>query len=539
MVKLFVPVLLAVLLSACSNNALKENQSQANSSSSTKESGATLPITGAPVPIIAEKLEEGLPNSVSKSNPQSELHQLTPTTGEKVNLSKASLVKSHDDLWSQLGNDQTFANKASDQRVERYLSRYTNNQAYFDRVMKRALLYMPHIAARLKENQMPPELALLPFVESTYNPFAYSSSNAAGLWQFIPATADHLGLKSNWWYDGRRDVITSTDAALRYLNYLHNRFSGDWLLALAAYNCGEGTLNRAILRNRSRGIPVDYWSLKLPSETRAYVPHFLALAKIVRNPESYGLEFPALSAQSYFDVVALDQQVDLQQAALLANIDTEALYKLNPGFLRWATPPSGPFNILLPAGAGASFKTRFASVPKNSWLPAHHHIVQQGDTLSEIAQRYHVSLDAVVNTNKLKSMLIIDGQILTIPTGIATDRAPLPSFVHGRSTHRVRKGDTLYGIAKMHRVSLSKLAKWNNWPLSKILRPGQIIIIRQQGQQYVANRKSIHYQVKKGDSLSQIAQNFNVAVSDIMVWNAIGKRALLLPGQQLILYPRS
>ena len=532
MVKLFVAALLAVLLSACGSQALKQNQSNTNSSPTSRDHSAPLPITVA-------KFDEGSSDNVPESKPQPELPQLTHGADAEIKLSPDGMTKGFDDLWSELGNDQLFANRVSDPRIEQYLGRYIDNQAYFDRVMKRASLYMPYIAAQLKQKHMPPELALLPFIESTYNPFAYSSSGAAGLWQFIPATADHLGLRNNWWYDGRRDVITSTDAALSYLNYLHRRFSGDWLLALAAYNCGEGTLGKAVLKNHARGLPANYWSLKLPSETRAYVPHFLALAKIVTNPERYGLKLPALSPTVNFDVVALDQPVDLQQAALLANIDIEALYKLNPGFLRWATPPSGPFNILLPAGTAASFKARLSALPKNSWAPTQHHIVQAGDTLSEIAQRYHVSLDSVVNTNKLKSMLIIDGQLLRIPTGITADRAPLPSFVHGRSSHRVRKGDTLSGIARMHRVSLSKLAQWNHWPLSKILHPGQIIIIRQQSQQYASNQKSINYRVKKGDSLSQIAQHFNVAVRDILVWNALKNSELLLPGQKLILYPRS
>ncbi len=336
---------------------------------------------------------------------------------------------------------------------------------------------MPYIAAQLKERNLPPELIVLPLVESTYNPFAYSSRNAAGLWQFMRPTAKYLGIQQNWWYDGRRDTIASTDAALRYLTYLHDRFSGDWLLALAAYNSGEGTLKKAIRSNHARGLPTDYWTLNLPSETRAYVPRFLAMTKILSKPERYGLKLPELYEEINFDLIKLGERIDLIQAALLANISAEEFYKLNPGFLRTTSPPHGPFIILLPKGTESGFRARLAASPKSSWQPAQRHIVQPGDTLSEIAESYHLTMKSLVYTNKLRSTGIREGQILKIPTGISTNQSALPAFVNAQHRYRVRQGDTLSGIAAKHRISTSALAQWNKWPLSKLLIPGQKLVL--------------------------------------------------------------
>ena len=241
-------------------------------------------------------------------------------------------------------------------------------------------------------------------------------------------------------------------------------------------------MSRAIRKNRSKGMAINYWSLDLPSETQAYVPHFLAFAHIVSNPEKYGLKLSNLSPEISFTSVLLDQQIDLQQVARLADIDTEILYQLNPGLLRWASPPSGPFNILLPVNATEVFNTRIASLPRHSWLSTRHHIVQLGDTLSEIAQRYQVPMAAIVTMNKLKSFNIIDGQLLKIPTAAnhrkSISAAHLSGSANGQSDHRVRKGDTLSGIANKYQVSVNNLLKWNPWSRSKVLQPGQKLIIK-------------------------------------------------------------
>lgn len=383
-----------------------------------------------------------------------------------------------DDLLVELTNSQAFVADESNSRVDKYVDQYANNQRYFDRIMERAPLYMPYIAEQLKEKELPLELALLPFIESAYDPFAYSSSGAAGLWQFIPSTADHFGLGRSWWYEGRKDVVTSTAAALEYLDYLYKRFDEDWLLALAAYNGGEGTLSKAIDKNRAQGLPVDYWSLDLSPETRAYVPQFLALTKVVADPASHGLNLPVMEREVHFDIVTLNQQIDLQQAAELADIDVDMLYQLNPGFQRRLTPPSGPYEILLPSDAVDGFKMGLNITPKANWLTStHEYIVQPGDTLGEIAQRYQISVEMMASANDLTSSRITDSQILKIPTGRADTDTRQTSLTDQAITYDVVNGDTLWGIARKHHVTVKDIAAWNQLPNLTTLKPGQKLII--------------------------------------------------------------
>ncbi len=203
---------------------------------------------------------------------------------------------------------------------------------------------------------MPLELALLPVVESAFNPVAYSRSRASGLWQFIPSSGKHYGLEQNWWIDERRDVIEATQAALTYLEYLNRYFGGDWFLAIAAYNGGEGTVSSAVRRNQQRGLPTDFFSLELRAETRDYVPKLLAISRIVRNPEAYGLQFAAIPNQPYFEMVDPGRQVHLDEAADLAGITRDDMFALNPGFNRMTTPPKGPHRLLLPIPNAETFR---------------------------------------------------------------------------------------------------------------------------------------------------------------------------------------
>lgn len=432
-----------------------------------------------------------------------------------------------DDLLVELTNSQAFVSDEANSRVDRYVDKYAHNQHFFDTIMERAPLYMPYIAEQLKEKDLPLELALLPFIESAYDPFAYSSSGAAGLWQFIPSTADHLGLGRSWWYEGRKDVVTSTAAALDYLDYLYKRFDEDWLVALAAYNGGEGAVSRAINKNRELGLPVDYWSLDLSAETRAYVPQFLALTKVLANPTSHGLNLPVMERQVQFDIITLDQQIDLQRAAELANIDIDMLYQLNPGFQRRLTPPSGPYELLLPSDAVDDFKTGLKTTFGTDWLaPDQEYIVQPGDTLSEIAERYQVSEEMMASANQLASSRITDSQVLKIP------------FADQSVTYKVVTGDTLWGIARKYRVTVKDVAAWNQLPNSATLKPGQKLIIKTRIPIPRADDSAgLSYEVKRGDSLVRISRQFKISIRDIVKWNNLQKQSLLTPGQNLLLHP--
>src|SRR5437588_10787904 len=241
------------------------------------------------------------------------------------------------DLFDRMRAGFTLEDGAGQHAVDQQLRWYANNPEYLQRAFGRAELYLYQIVTELERRGMPRELALLPVVESAFEPYAYSRARASGLWQFIPGTGSHYGLKQDWWYDGRRDIVESTRAALDYLQHLHDEFDGDWLLAVAAYNCGEAMVERAVDMNRAAHRPVTFWELWLPGETRAYVPKLLAMKRLVRDPEGYGLEFSPIPNSPYFARIATHAQVNLKIAAGIAAVSAEELYGLDPAFQPRAT----------------------------------------------------------------------------------------------------------------------------------------------------------------------------------------------------------
>jgi membrane-bound lytic murein transglycosylase D len=262
---------------------------------------------------------------------------------------------------------------------------------------------------------MPAELALLPVVESAFDPFATSPAGAAGIWQFMPETADHVGLDMDWWYDGRRDIVASTEAALAYLGDLHERFDGDWLLALAAYNAGSARVQRAIARNRAAGEPADYWHLPLPAETRAYVPRLIALKTIIARPHDYGVSLPELPDAAHFSVVEIDGQIDLRVAARLAGTSLDGLRRLNPGYDRQITAPHGTHTLLIPTATAQLFRERIARLPAERRIESIRYRIRPGDNLSTLALVYNTTVKALRRTNRLRDNRIVAGELLIVP----------------------------------------------------------------------------------------------------------------------------
>lgn len=276
------------------------------------------------------------------------------------------------DAWTALGQGTSFAAGPDHRpRVEDSLRHYREHSYALAHSVRQAALYLPYITRRLVESDLPPELALLPFVESAYDPLASSPSGATGLWQLTAATADRLGLKRNQWYDGRNDIVRSTDAAITYLHYLNRRFGGDWLLALAAYNGGEGRVKRAIMANLASGRKTDFWALDLPPETRAYVPRFLALARLFRDAEVLARLRPQRPNQPRsLETLVLPGQISLARAAQLADIDYALLKRLNTGLKRDVTPPQGPHRLILPRHAARRFVAAVTFAREPIWDPA-------------------------------------------------------------------------------------------------------------------------------------------------------------------------
>jgi len=464
------------------------------------------------------------------------------------------------DLWFEMRKGFKLDLDIDESRLDSQYNWYARHQAYMDRVAKRASRYMFYVVEEIKKRDMPAEIALLPIVESAFDPFAYSHGRASGMWQFIPSTGRIYGLNQDWWYDGRRDVTASTDAALDFLESLAKRFDGDWLLALAAYNSGGGTVSKAIRKNKAKGLPTDFWSLSLPKETSAYVPKLLALAKIIWNPAEANISLTSISTEPYFEKVATQSQIDLAQAAELADVPLDEIYLLNPGFNQWATSPDGPHYLLLPMGKGSQFKKELAKIPSNQRISWQRYTIQSGDSLSTISAKFNTTQQVIRDVNNLRSSTIVAGKTLLIPSAsrkskdyalsagqrLAKRQSINPNASNlSRTTYIVKPGDSLWDISQKYNVNLRALAKWNGMAPTDLLRMGQQLVIwlprnsAQLTQTQLADSRAIirkvGYTIRQGDSLNLIANKFNVSVGEINKWNTLSGK-YIQPGQYLTLY---
>lgn len=454
-------------------------------------------------------------------------------------------------LWVRASNQFQFE-IPDNKRIAIQRDWYLKHPAYMERVSKRAKPFLHYIVQQIEARDMPLELVLLPIVESAFDPFAYSHGRAAGMWQFIPGTAKRFGIQQTWWYDGRRDVIASTAAALDYLTYLNDMFDGNWLHALAAYNSGEGRVGKAIKRNAKAGKPTDFWSLDLPKETRAYVPKLLALADILKNHEQYAFNWPEIENAPVIATVDIGSQVDLAFAAELADMDLKSLHALNPGFNRWATDPDGPHRLVLPLDNAESFTQALANVERNERLNWVRHKVRAGDSLLKLAKEYHTTVDVIKSVNDMQGNMIRVGDHIMVPVALkkldayslsedqrlaTTQNKKRGSY---RLTHEVKSGDTLWDISRKYDISTRSLAKWNGMAPTDPLMPGKTLVIwvneASDEQKRDAIMRTLTYTVKRGDSLARIAQKFNIRTSDITKWNNLNPKKYLQPGQKLTLH---
>ncbi len=459
------------------------------------------------------------------------------------------------DAWERI-TAQMQMQVPDNRRVRAQKSWYLNHPSYLERVSKRASPYLYFIVDEIEKRNLPLELALLPIVESAFDPFAYSHGRASGMWQFIPGTGKGYGLTQNWWYDGRRDVYLSTHAALDYLAYLHKHFDGDWLHALAAYNSGLGNVGRAIRKNKKKGKPTDFWSLKLPKETKAYVPKLLALAEILRNREINKTTWTFVANEPYFVRLPTEYQIDLSLAAGLSEQSMDEFYQLNPAFNHWATPPNGPHYLLFPIEKKETFINNLKTIPQNERIAHKRYTVNKGDTLSTIAKRFSTTVKLLKSNNNLYKNQIKIGQMLLIPVP-SEKRAAYVKSAHQRllakqSTNRkghkravtVKPGDSFWTLSRKHNVTVRKLAAWNNMAPNDTLRVGQKLVLwtkspgKFTGLMNSKQRtKKIRYKVRSGDSFARIAEKFNVSLSKIKQWNkSLSRKKYLQPGQSLTLF---
>ncbi len=420
---------------------------------------------------------------------------------------------------------------------------------YMERVLNRAHPWLYDIANELDARALPGELALLPIVESAFDPFAYSRERASGTWQFLSSTATDRGVQINDWYDGRRDVHVATRAALDYLTLLNQLFDGDWNLALAAYNAGQGRVQRAIRSNAARNRGTQWDQLTLPRETRAYVPKLHGLGCLFREPGRFGLELPVWNNEPLVARIELPGPTDVVALSAKADLEIAELVALNPGLNRHLTPPGGPHHVFVPIERADDVVAVLPLLNGEDLLTWQEITVRRGDSLSVLAQRNNTSVAALKEANNLNGDHLAIGQVLRLPSAngnLPSDSAWAYRYQEMANLqerllptrhfhHRVRPGESLWVIARRYSVSVNDLQRWNNLGQSTMIRPGQRLSIRADtaAGSTPARSQPSQYTVRNGDSLWIIARRLNVSLADLMRWNNLNENSILRPGQVL------
>jgi membrane-bound lytic murein transglycosylase D len=459
--------------------------------------------------------------------------------------SAAPSAPESDNLWNRIRAGLQLAELDSP-LTQIHINWYAKRPDYVARMLDRSRRYLFHIVEEVEKRGMPMEIALLPMVESAFNPQAYSRSHAAGIWQFIPSTGKNYGLKQNVWYDGRRDVTAATQAALDYLQKLFMDF-GSWELALAAYNCGEGCVSRAIKRNASQGRPADYLSLQLPPETRHYVPKLMAIKQLVLAPEGFGVELVDIPNEPYFTQVSIDTgAMDVRSAANLAGLSVDEFISLNPAFPRKLIKAGSDVSVLVPVDHAEVFQANLERGEWDSWHPV---TARKGMTVAQIAKQYGTTPERLAEHNKLhlrKGRLVKDQVILTPVNNTEQSEPSAVSWLEAETDakeasgarakyHVVRRGETLAQLARKFHVSATSIKRWNQLKSSSKLKVGQHLLVKPATTEVSVHalaskadsaKGTTRYTVRRGDTLYSIANRFNVSVPELKSWNNLRGNSL-------------
>ena len=459
-----------------------------NPSAAAPASVTPAPVAPAPAAPDSVATTNVAPLGSPLNNPEPILGSAQVVADPVVEVLPPAPGPKYRDLWERIRAG--FAMQEIDSPlVARHEAWYLNRPEYVQRMIERSRLYLYFVVEELEKRGMPTEIALLPMIESAYNPQAYSRMRAAGMWQFISSTGRRYGLQQNFWYDGRRDVLAATRAALDYLQFLHDSF-GSWELALAAYNCGENGIQRAVARNRAKHKPAGYFNLKLPRETRNYLPKLQAVKNIVSSPETLGFELDPVPNQPYFTVIDAPAHMDVVKAAQLADMPVEEFRSLNPAYNRPVIIHATARQILLPVDKVDEFNTNLEqnSDPLVTWQT---YTLKQGETLEKVAAKFNIGADRLREVNGLSGRKRVQpGQMLLVPlegeeaetnldeTYQLSDFQASPEEYAASVRYRVRSGDTLSSIARRHHTSVARIKTINSLK-SNELHVGQSLVIYQ------------------------------------------------------------
>lgn len=417
-------------------------------------------------PEQSPKSQDMTTSTIDKPRQQS--HQVDALQSEPT----ASPVV-YDDVWLRIRDRLTFT-VPDNKEVAKWRDYYLRHPNFMVTIAKRAEPFLYYIVEEIERRNMPIELALLPIVESAYLPYGVSHKSAAGLWQFMPVAAKRFNLTRNWWYDGRRDVVTSTHAALDYFQFFHRTLGQDWLNAVAAFNSGEGRVGRAIAKNKRANKAYDFWSLDLPRETTAYVPKLLAIIDILQRADELNYVFTPIKNSPVITALTLEKPLDIVLAAKWLNTEPQALLKLNPGLNRGVTPPNSKHQLLVPIASAALLQDKLATTKPKDWLRWQHYSVKAGDTLSEISAKHSVQVAKIKQLNQLASNTIRVGQKLVLPlTDNIVNLNDFNRFGTKRRYHVVKSGDNLWDISRKYKVKVQDLVRWNKLPRNAYLQPKQ------------------------------------------------------------------
>lgn len=431
-----------------------------------------------PEPVAADEIP--LPPKPRKNR------RITPTDSAPAEAAPSAPVT----VWDTFRDYAQLDLELDNARIREQRNWHIRNSRHLNQVLTQAEPYYHYVQTEAIRRGLPAELALIPIIESGYNPAA-RGRGPAGLWQLMPGTAKILGVRQSSWYEGRFDVVASTDAALRYLELLNRHFDGDWLLTLAAYNAGEASIDNAISANRKRGLPADYWSLNLRQVTRLYIPKLLALAQLIDDPARYQFNLHPIPNRPYFTAVDTQGQLDLNEAARMAGISTTELRRLNPAFRGSATDPVGPHRLLVPVARADGFRQALASVPVGKRMQWDQYTIRSGDSVSTIARRFNITPAELKSINHMTSDRLQAGKTLLVPHGsqrppavvsakAATPatgaEAPAPAG-KTRQLHKVAPGESLWVIAKQYNVGIKTLAQWNGLAPNAQLKAGHQLVI--------------------------------------------------------------
>ena len=449
-------------------------------------------------------------------------------------------------IWPSLREAMSLTHALQQKRVQQEIKWLRSNPRYLERLQPRLQKYLPYLLKRTVERGLPAELALIPIVESALDPYAFSPGGAGGLWQFMRPTALQYGLTIDRWYDGRRDIVAATEAALDYLEALNSRLQ-HWPLAIAAYNGGGARVRRAVKQAGS----TDFFELKLPRETQYYLPKVLALAALIAAPDTYSVSLPNVSKEQSFGTLALPSQFDIQIVSTLTGLTVAELRAWNPAFKRWATAAIAPHHLIVPVQKPGHLNTWLdierlqkivQSTPSDQRMHWKEIVVRDGDSLSVIAQRHNTDIAALRVANNLRGSMIRTGAALLVPIHQSAQSAVSHQYDNA-IPYTVKPGDSLWSIAKAHNVSIATLVKTNQIAPNDVLRSGRMLkiptaklLIPPVMPDAAEVTRKIAYTVRKGDSLARIAKRFAVGVNDLARWNRLDLKKYLQPGQRLTVY---